>query len=213
MTPLTLTTAGFLAAAALSKTADAAAQDTGTTALDAVDAWGAASAMWDNYRAGQDRDSTNARAFLSMIASAEGTDRAPEPYRVCYGYRHTIRDLSDHPAVSGEWRGEPLDKLGAAYGGLVSTAAGRYQIIRPTWIEARRALRLPDFGPISQDMAALWLIRRRGAVDAIAEGRIADAVALCRAEWASLPGAGYGQPERRLSALLDAYTAAGGALS
>jgi len=44
-------------------------------------------------------------------------------------------------------------------------------------------------------------------------GRVADAIDKCRLEWASLPGAGYGQPERKLAALIDAYTNAGGALA
>jgi len=50
----------------------------------------------------------NVRAFLDMIQFAEGTAGQPDPYRVCYGYRHTIASLKEHPAVSGEWRGERL---------------------------------------------------------------------------------------------------------
>lgn len=164
--------------------------------------------------AARDATADNVAAFLAMIAAAEGTDRGADPYRVCYGYRHTIRDLSDHPAITGEWRGEPLDSLGAAYAGKVSTAAGRYQIIRPTWQAARRALALPDFGPASQDAAAVWLIDRKpGALDAVKAGDLATAVALCASTWASLPGAGYGQPERRMAWLSERFTTAGGTLS
>lgn len=160
---------------------------------------------------------SNTRAFLTLIGWAEGTERSADPYRVVYGYRHTIQDFSDHPAVTGEWRGERLpDHMCAAAGlspGCISTAAGRYQIIRPTWQDAQRVLGLPDFSPESQDRAALYLIERNGALEDVREGRVPDAVAKVRRVWASLPGAGWGQPERQLSSLIAAYTTAGGTLA
>ncbi|MBP6899526.1 MAG: glycoside hydrolase family 104 protein [Burkholderiaceae bacterium] len=153
----------------------------------------------------------NVRAFLDAIAWAEGTDRAADPYRVTFGYAHTISDLSDHPAVTGEWSGRTFtDAKGRR---LLSTAAGRYQFLRGTWLECKRALRLPDFGQASQDAACVYLIKRRGALDAVKAGRIAEAAELCRREWASLPGAGYAQPERTLAALLDRYADQGGTLA
>lgn len=160
----------------------------------------------------------NQRAFLALIAFSEGTDRnGTEGYRICYGYRHTIADLSEHPAITGEWRGEKLsDQMCRDAGqqpGCVSTAAGRYQIIKPTWVSCRNELRLPDFGPQSQDRAALLLCARRGATDDILAGRVAAAVAKVRKEWASLPGAGYNQPERRIGALVAVFERAGGVLT
>lgn len=156
----------------------------------------------------------NLAAFLAMIKFAEGTDRRSDPYRVCYGYAHTIRDLSDHPAVTGEWRGEKLPDgmcRAAGYGpGCVSTAAGAYQINRPTWLPLKRRLGLADFGPSSQDAAAVELIRQRGALNDVYAGRLADAVEKVAKVWASLPGAGYDQPERKLASLVTAYQAAGG---
>lgn len=180
-----------------------------------VDVWGAIQSGSDAAAVGAavQRGSGNVGAFLRMIAVSEGTEREADPYRVCYGYRHVISSFADHPAVTGEWRGESLASLGPSYVGKVSTAAGRYQIIRPTWLEAQRALGLRDFSPASQDAAALYLIRRRGALDAVEAGRVADAIALCRPEWASLPGAGYGQPERRMADLVAAYQAAGGTVA
>jgi lysozyme len=165
----------------------------------------------------QSKFTPQVQAFLSMIAVAEGTARAPDPYAVCYAYRHTIQDFSDHPAVTGEWRGERLSDAmcrGANMApGCVSTAAGRYQIIKPTWLSVKKALALPDFGAESQDAAAVYLIRRRGAMDAVEAGRVAEAVELCRKEWASLPGAGYGQGERKLADLQAAFERAGGVLA
>jgi muramidase (phage lysozyme) len=157
---------------------------------------------------------SNQRAFLALIAFAEGTDREPDPYRVCYGYKHTIESLRDHPALTGEWKGERLPEAmcrGAGLGpGCVSTAAGRYQLIRSTWAGIRQRLRLPDFEADSQDRAALYLIDQRGALEDVHAGRIQTAISKCRPEWASLPGAGYGQPERRVASLVAAFEKAGG---
>lgn len=193
------------------------AQGDGSTVLDYANPWGYIERQLDQRNTEEAMQSPNVAAFLSMIAFAEGTNRAADPYRVCYSYRHTIRDLSDHPAVTGEWRGEPLPPAMCEAAGLspgcVSTAAGRYQLIRPTWLRCKRALSLPDFSPASQDAAAVYLIRARGALEAVEAGRVADAVQLCRREWASLPGAGWGQPERRLTALLEAFEVAGGVVA
>lgn len=155
----------------------------------------------------------NVQAFLACIAWAEGTSRAADPYRVCYGYRHTVQDLSEHPAVSGEWAGEKLDNLGARYVGKISTAAGRYQFTAPTWKDARAALGLQDFGPASQDAAAVWLIRKCGALEAVQAGELQRAAKLCAAKWASLPDSTAGQPTRRIEQLAAAYTQAGGVLA
>lgn len=192
---------------------EAAPGEGGEPLLDYLNPIGMIENQIDSYATEQAQRDGNARAFLAMISKAEGTDRRANPYAVCYGYRFTITDFSDHPAELGVWKGEPLDSLGPAYVGKRSTAAGRHQIILPTWRMCKRALSLPDFGPDSQDKAALYLIKKRGALDDVEAGRIPEAIEKCRAEWASLPGAGYGQPERPLLALLDAYTAAGGYLA
>lgn len=159
----------------------------------------------------------NQRAFLAMISHSEGTDRAPDPYRVCYAYKHTIASFADHPAETGEWTGERLpDAMCRAAGkpaGCVSTAAGRYQLIRPTWRGVKQRLRLPDFSPDSQDRAALYLITNRGALEDVHAGRLQTAIAKCRQEWASLPGAGWGQPERRINDLVAAFMQAGGTVA
>lgn len=159
----------------------------------------------------------NVIAFLSLIAWAEGTDREPDPYRVCYGYKHTIIDLCEHPAITKEWMGEKLPDAMCRKAGLKppckSTAAGRYQMIKATWITCRDALRLTDFGVNAQDAAAIHLIAKRGAIADVQAGRVADAVRKCRAEWASLPGNTAGQPQRAFAALQEAYIAAGGKLA
>lgn len=155
-----------------------------------------------------DTAAQNIAAFLAVIRQAEGTARAPDPYRVCYGYAHTVRNMADHPAVTGEWLGERLSDAmcsNAGFGpGCKSTAAGAYQIIRPTWAKLRDRLGLQDFGPASQDAAAVELIRQRGGLEDVKAGRLLDAVHKCRAEWASLPG-NYAKQGQRSPVELQAW--------
>jgi muramidase (phage lysozyme) len=159
----------------------------------------------------------NVAAFLAMIAHSEGTDRAPDPYRVCFAFKHTIADLRDHPAVTGEWKGEPLpDELCIKAGfspGCVSTAAGKYQITRPTWNRVKGILRLANFTGPSQDDACVQLIKERGALDIVNGGQVAAAIGLCHTEWASLPGSTSGQPQTSFADLIQAYGDAGGAFA
>ncbi len=94
--------------------------------------------------------------------------------------------------------------------GITSTAAGAYQILFGTWQELQSKLKLPDFSPASQDRAAIELIKRRKALEDVLAGRFAQAILKCRKEWASLPGAGYGQNEKKPTTLLAVYKMAGG---
>lgn len=161
----------------------------------------------------------NQAAFLAMTSHSEGTDRVSDPYRCCYGYVHTIADLNFHPAEprppdgAREWRGEPLDHLGFAYAGEVSTAAGRYQINYPTYCELTAILKVRGFTDEIQDDMALELIKRKGALDAVNVGQLQEAVYLCRGIWASFPGNTDGQPEVRIALLRDVFTKAGGILA
>lgn len=138
----------------------------------------------------------NIRAFLIMIQYAEGT-YGKDGYRKLYG-GGLFNDFSKHPnSKQTKW-------------GITSTAAGAYQILNKTWIELQDKLKLPDFGPVSQDKAAIELIRRRKALDDVYAGRFKEAIAKCKKEWASLPGAGYGQNEKNLPNLLAVIKVAGG---
>jgi muramidase (phage lysozyme) len=143
----------------------------------------------------------NERAFLDMIAYAEGTN-GPHGYATAFGGGR-IESLADHPRVYHPFTNQRGEKL-------KTSAAGRYQFLARTWDELARKLDLPDFGPASQDAAALELIRQRGALNDVRAGRTEAAIAKCAPTWASLPGAGYAQPERKLSTLLAQYRAAGG---
>lgn len=145
----------------------------------------------------------NERAFLDMLAYAEGTS-GPDGYRTMFGGR-LFDSFADHPRVYTPFtngRGEQL----------TSSAAGRYQFLARTWDALQRRLSLPDFGPASQDAAALELVRERGALNDVRAGRLATAIAKVAPIWASMPGAGYAQPEKKLPTLIAQYQAAGGNL-
>lgn len=142
----------------------------------------------------------NEAAFLDMIAHAEGTKgRGEDGYNILFGYGR-FDSYADHPRVY------------VPFGTTTSSAAGRYQILARTWDGLRGKLGLADFSPASQDAAAIELIRERGALNDVRAGRVQTAIDKVRKVWASLPGAGYGQPERRLSSLLNAYASAGGSM-
>lgn len=146
----------------------------------------------------------NINAFLDMIAFSEGTDNGRQPTRD-RGYDVLVggglfSGYKDHPRVRVS-----LPRLK-----IISTAAGRYQLLSRFYDVYKVQLKLPDFSPLSQDLIALQLIKECRATDDIRAGRFATAVLKCRSRWASLPGAGYGQHEHNINDLLVAYRKAGG---
>lgn len=143
----------------------------------------------------------NEQAFLWAIRVSEGTS-GPDGYRTLVG-GSLFSSMADHPRVLID-----LPNLG-----IKSSAAGAYQIIRRTWDGVAGKLGLTDFSKESQDAAALELIRQRGALADVRAGQFAVAIDKCKKEWASLPGAGYGQHENTLARLQSAYTTAGGYLA
>ena len=145
----------------------------------------------------------NVCAFLDMLTVSEGTHGiGDDGYNVIVGGKTFNNGYAQHPEPS-IWL--PRYKI-------YSSACGRYQFIKKTWRNLSALLHLVDFSPVAQDFAAVELIRGRGALDDVKAGRFELAVAKCAKEWASLPGAGYGQRENALTALEDVYEDAGGHL-
>lgn len=141
-------------------------------------------------------------AFLKTIAFSEGTDKPGQPTRN-KGYDVIVggalfTDFSTHPNVLVEF---PKLKI-------KSTAAGRYQILYRFYVHYKAQLGLKDFGPESQDAIAWQLIRECGAQGDVLNGNFEVAIGKCRSRWASLPGAGYGQHEHKMSDLRRVYDAA-----
>ncbi|NJN62161.1 MAG: glycoside hydrolase family 104 protein [Coleofasciculaceae cyanobacterium RL_1_1] len=135
------------------------------------------------------------RALLDTIAYAEGT-AGEGGYQTIYSYRY-FHSYADHPRrIECAW---------SSGGWLCSDAAGRYQMLSTTFDYVAEPLGLRDFSPESQDLAAVELIRRCGVLDAIKRGEFERTLQGIRSEWASLPGAGYGQPERDLGELREIY--------
>lgn len=143
--------------------------------------------------------SQNLKAFLRVIRAGEGTADA-QGYSRHYGGAQFV-GFFEHPNKA------------ITAGQYTSTAAGAYQFLASTWAECKAALELRDFSPQSQDLAATFLIRRRGALPDAMAGRLEAAIAKCAKEWASLPGSPYGQPQRTLAQARATYIEAGGLLA
>lgn len=143
----------------------------------------------------------NVAAFLRALRLGEGTkDDA--------GYRRIVGggmadSLADHPRKM-VW----LPRYG-----VNSSAAGAYQFLGKTWDGLVRQYGFPSFEPQWQDAGAVGLIIGRKALDAVRRGDIRAAIALCRNEWASLPGSPYGQRTEAMDAVLLEYRKWGGTLT
>jgi muramidase (phage lysozyme) len=153
---------------------------------------------------------SNIRAFLDMIAWSEiGPGLlavSDDGFDVIVGSTPAMPILfgsyADHPRLAVQIRP-----------GLISTAAGRYQILKRIFDHYKKTLNLPDFSPASQDKIAVQLIRECRAMADIEAGRIELAIIRCRSRWASFPAAGYQQHENKMAALIAAYKQAGGILA
>jgi muramidase (phage lysozyme) len=143
----------------------------------------------------------NVAAFLRALRLGEGT-------RDDAGYRRIVggsmaQSLADHPRQM-VW----LPRYG-----VNSSAAGAYQFLSKTWDGLVRQYGFPDFSEQWQDAGAVGLIIGRKALDAVRKGDIRAAIALCRNEWASLPGSPYGQRTEAMDAVLLEYRKWGGTLT
>lgn len=153
-------------------------------------------------------------AFLFMIRSSEHAYPRDVLNNACYNIFYGgsyFENMIDHPVITGEKVGVPLPAAmcrasGYASGKCASTAAGAYQIIKPTWNSIRAiAPRLPDFLPASQDEAARRLLAQCGALPLIYAGDIAGAIQKASKLWASLPGSTAQQNPKSLSFALARF--------
>lgn len=114
-------------------------------------------------------ESSQINAFLAVIRQGESSGN----YGAYVG-GGSFTDFSHHPALPPtNWPGIPGP----------SHACGGYQFEPGTWKECAAALNLVDFSPASQDAAAVFLLKRRGAYQAIVDGQVATACNLLRNEW------------------------------
>jgi Muramidase (phage lambda lysozyme) len=146
-------------------------------------------------------------AFRNVLAYSEGTDK-PGQRTANHGYDVIVggglfTDFSRHP--------RKLIRL-PRYG-ISSTAAGRYQMIWPTWQALAKRLQLPDFSPDSQDRACDELLRECGAADLLDDGKFDQACYRANKIWASLPGSPYGQRTEKIATLRAIFKTAGGCIA
>lgn len=147
-------------------------------------------------------------AFLDMIGVLETGSAGG--YDIFYGGSRFF-NYDDHPVLTGEKSGVALSPAtcraaGFAGGVCESTAAGKYQFIAPTWREIRSEYPpLPDFSAASQDEAAIRLLQKIGALDALLANDFDTALQLASKRWASLPGSQAKQNPKSYAYALTQY--------
>jgi len=146
----------------------------------------------------------NVQAFLKAIRWAEGT-AGVDGYRTMFTGK-LFDGYDKHPNIK---HCIPLRSGGQ----LCSTAAGAYQFLFSTWSYLKIRLQLSDFSPANQDLAAVELIREKGALEDVLAGNFDLAVTKVNKVWASLPGSPYGQPVKTLAQLQSVYTNEGGTIA
>jgi muramidase (phage lysozyme) len=150
---------------------------------------------------------SNLDAFLTTIAISEGTQFIGDR-----GYNVIVGSTPSHPYLFDSYADHPRISVRLSPT-LVSTAAGRYQILERFYDAYKASLILPDFSPNSQDAIATQMIRERHALDDVMTGRLESAVSKCSSIWASLPGNTYQQHQNTMASLQSAYTQSGGSLA
>lgn len=132
------------------------------------------------------------RIMLDTISRTEGTYGGKNSYAV-YGGKVTnqLPNLAAHPGSSGawnfRWNDGRVDK---------STAAGRYQMIAPTWERLAKQYGFTDFSERNQDLAAIALMAERGALKDIVNQDYQAAMQKLGRTWASLPSSKAAQAKR-----------------
>ena len=130
-------------------------------------------------------DDPNVRTMLDLIAASEGV---AHDYNTGFG-NTVLEALEDHPR---ELKGF-AETTGRRN---LTSAAGRYQFLAGTWDDVAPRIGASDFMPENQDLGAIYLMQRRGALDAVLEGDFSTAISKLGREWASLPSSPYAQPKR-----------------
>ncbi|MFW1943481.1 glycoside hydrolase family 104 protein [Acinetobacter guillouiae] len=130
-------------------------------------------------------NNSNVRKMLDLIAQTEGVKWG---YNTLFG-NQKIDNLSAHPNLKKQFT-QTNGKTN------YTTAAGRYQFIKPTWDGLVSQLGLKDFSPRSQDIGAIALLAENGALPYVLKGDYKTAVRKSGGTWASLPSSNYAQPKR-----------------
>ncbi len=153
---------------------------------------------------------TNILAALHTIRKCEGTDAGD-------GYSYLFGSTVNNGRRFNDYSTHPNQKFPFTSGGKeqLSSAAGAYQILKGTFDTLCDKYGFTDFSPHTQDLMACALFDTRNVLSAVAEGKFFNPEVLDKLnnEWASLPGAGYGQPEKSLAKVQNWYTIEGGTIA
>lgn len=151
----------------------------------------------------------NIQAALHAIRKCEGT-AAADGHTYLFGSTPSnarrFLDMSKHPNQKFPFQSKGKTEY--------STAAGAYQILYATWLDLCHKYNFKDFTAHSQDLAALALFDGANCLKSVADGKMfnADVMDKLNNIWASLPGAGYSQPEKSIAAVKGWYGEAGGVI-
>jgi muramidase (phage lysozyme) len=151
--------------------------------------------------------SAKERAFLDMIAAAEGTSNTLSPCgRADKGYQSIFGCDRSSSNLFYSYGAHP-ERAYATGWGTYSDAAGRYQFKSTTWKELASKHGISDFSPSSQDKGAILKVQERGAnPNAISSlESFNNTVYSLRLEWASMPHSPYGQKTYDAKPLYDLY--------
>jgi muramidase (phage lysozyme) len=137
---------------------------------------------------------TNVGAFLRTIRERESS-QDDSAYTVLNGGSHF--DVVRRASVQGPAH--------------ATRQGGRCLPVHRVHVGGRQAqYGMPDFSPASQDAGAVARLIYRGALEDVLAGRFAAAVARCRHEWTSLPGASESSTSWTMDKALAVYRKWGG---
>jgi muramidase (phage lysozyme) len=142
---------------------------------------------------------TRVAAFLDAIAESEGTAHIGD-----HGYNVLVGSTPHNVITFVSYADHPRRVMHIRQG-LNSSAAGRYQIIAPTFDSMKKRAGVHDFTPESQDLLAIALLDTCGALRLLLGDNVPGAFAAAAPVWASLPNAGYGQHENKMTQCLTWY--------
>lgn len=128
----------------------------------------------------------NVRKMLDLISNTEGTTK--NGYNTAFGGGY-FDDLSGHPNIKSTFSQTDGKQN-------ITTAAGRYQFLKPTWDSLARQYGFRDFSPKAQDMGAVALLAQNGALSDVLNGDFQSAIKKSGKTWASLPSSPYAQNKK-----------------
>ena len=154
------------------------------------------------------------RAFLDMIAAAEGTSIMNNPCgQADYGYASLFECYRYESRRFHSYADHPRQFFTTSWGSSTD-ASGRYQFQARTWDEVARQEGLSDFSPANQDRGVVNRLKSRGSYRFISQIQIGSspnyafkqALDASACEWASLPAiSGSANHKRTVGGMPSCY--------